>query len=100
MGLREEAKAAPESNDESQHLSGDEALTKVRTDVHLVSEETVREDAARGIVVAQASRRAGERAMREPDFRRKGLLVSLVFIAMMVAGLLLLIRSWGDLAEV
>ena len=78
----------------------DEALTKVRTDVHLVSEETVREGAARGIVVAQASRRAGERAMRERDFRRKGLLVSLVFIAMMVAGLLLLIRSWGDLAEV
>ena len=70
-----------------------EALTKVRTDVHLVSEAAAREDVGPGLAAARASRQAGEHAMKERDVRREGLLVSLVFIAMMVAGLLLLIRS-------
>ena len=71
----------------------DEALTKARINVHLVSETAVREEAGQGSAVAQASRKAGERAMKERDFRREGLLVSLGFIVMMIAGLLLLIRS-------
>jgi hypothetical protein len=67
--------------------------TKARADVHLFQRAAVHRSVAEGLAVAQAARLAGERSLKERDYRRTGLFVSLVFIVLVIVALLLKIRQ-------
>jgi hypothetical protein len=73
--------------------SAEEALTKARTDVHVLQLAAVRKDADEGLAVARAAEAAGHKAMAERDYRRRGLLLSLVLILATIAALLYKIRG-------
>ena len=73
--------------------NAEEALTKARTDVHVLQLAAVRKDAEEGLAIAKAAEAAGHRAMAERDFRRRGLLLSLVLILASIAALLYKIRG-------
>jgi len=73
--------------------NAEEALTKARTDVHVLQLAAVRKDADEGLAVARAAEAAGHRAMAERDYRRRGLLLSLVLILGTIAALLYKIRG-------
>jgi hypothetical protein len=73
--------------------NAEEALTKARTDVHVLQLAAVRKDADEGLAVARAAEAAGHRAMAERDYRRRGLLLSLVLILATIAALLYKIRG-------
>lgn len=72
---------------------GREALVKTRVAVHAFRLDAVAERANEGLAIAEATYRAGEGALRERDFRRLGLVVSLVAIAVTITGLWLRIRA-------
>jgi len=74
-------------------VKADSALTKARADVHLFQPAAVHRTVADGLVVARAARTAGVRILHERDMRRIGLFVSLVFILLAIAGLVLKIRQ-------
>ena len=71
----------------------EEALTKARTDVHVLQLAAVRKDAEEGEAVARAAEAAGHKAMAERDYRRRGLLLSLVLILASIGALLSKIRG-------
>jgi hypothetical protein len=70
-----------------------EALTKARVNVHTFDPEEVRKLTDHGGNISLKAYEAGMAALRERDLRRKGLGLSLVFIALAIAGLYLKIRQ-------
>ena len=71
----------------------DEALVQARTDVHLFRTAAVEKTAADGLVIARAARSKGVKALKERDFRRRGLFLSLGLIVLAVAALVFKIRD-------
>lgn len=70
-----------------------DALTKARVTIHSFKTELVEQDIQEGLLVAARDLRAGQAALAERDYRRKGLGLALVFILMTVLGLFLYIRQ-------
>jgi hypothetical protein len=70
-----------------------EALVKARVSVHAFDEAAVRKLTDSGVQIAAKSYQAGVAALRERDFRRKGLGIALIAIVLAIAGLSLKIRQ-------
>jgi predicted CXXCH cytochrome family protein len=73
--------------------SGNEKLIKARVDVHTMLPDRVERDTAEGHKLMLEAEQAGQQALAEHTFRRKGLALSLVLIAFVASALWLLIRS-------
>lgn len=69
-----------------------EKLIKARVDVHAFNAQRVASTANEGEELAEEAHQAGQQALEELAFRRKGLALSLVAIAFVVLSLWLLIR--------
>jgi hypothetical protein len=70
-----------------------EALIKARVDVHTFRAEEVQKQTDEGVEIAKKAHAAGIAALRERDFRRKGLGVALIAIVLAISGLYLKIRQ-------
>ena len=70
-----------------------DSLTKARVSVHNFAVGPVEQDVQSGLKISMKTLQAGQAALAEREFRRKGLAVSLVFILATVFGLFLLIRQ-------
>lgn len=70
-----------------------DALTKARVTIHSFKTELVEQDIQEGLKLAVRNLQAGQAALAERDYRRKGLGLALVFILMTVLGLFLYIRQ-------
>ena len=70
-----------------------DALLKARVTVHTFSESQLKHDTDGGLAIAHQTHVSGEKAMEEWRFRRVGLGVSVVAIALSVLGLGLYIRN-------
>lgn len=64
-----------------------DALTKARVTIHSFKKDLVDADIQEGTKIAAANLQAGQKAMAERNYRRIGLGISLLAIALMVAGL-------------
>ena len=76
-------------------LSQDQArddLTKARVTIHSFQAELVNQDIQAGLKVAAANLEAGKGALRERNYRRVGLAVSVFFILVVLVGLRAYIR--------
>ena len=71
--------------------SARDQLTKARVTLHSFTPKKIDEDIKVGQVTAEKTRLAGEKALRERDYRRMGLGISLVTILAMLVGLKLYI---------
>ena len=74
-------------------MEGREALVKARVAMHAFQVAAVAKPVKDGLAVAAETRRAGEKALKDRDWRRVGLALSLVTILITMAGLWLAIRS-------
>ncbi len=81
------------SEAQARQQEGREALVKARVAVHTARLAEVAARAREGLAIAAQTYRAGQDALRERDFRRWGLAVSLAAIALTLAGLWLRIRA-------
>jgi len=70
-----------------------DALTKARVTIHSFKPELVDHDIQEGMKIAAKNLQAGQAALAERDYRRKGLGLALVFILITVLGLFLHIRQ-------
>ena len=70
-----------------------EKLIKARVDVHTMDADRMEETSAGGRKLAQRAKQAGQQALAEYAFRRKGLALSLIVIGFVVVSLWLLIRN-------
>ena len=70
-----------------------DALTKARVTIHSFKPELVEQDVQDGVKIAAKNLQAGQAALAERDYRRKGLGLSLVFILITTLGLFLYIRQ-------
>ena len=70
-----------------------DALTKARVSVHSASSDVVAQNTSAGMKIASKTHQAGVDAMKAREYRRKGLLVSLVTILIAVGGLSMFIRT-------
>jgi len=70
-----------------------DSLTKSRVTIHSFQKDLVDQDIRVGLDIAAKNLQAGHKAMSERNYRRVGLAVSLIAIAMMLAGLRLYIRK-------
>ena len=70
-----------------------DALTKARVTIHSFKPELVEQDIQEGLKIAAKNLQAGQAALAERDYRRKGLGFALVFIFLTVLGLFLYIRK-------
>lgn len=70
-----------------------DALTKARVTIHSLQTVKVQEDVRGGLVVAAKTYDVGVKALKERDYRRIGLAVSLVAIALVLLALQLYIRE-------
>ena len=70
-----------------------DALTKARVTIHSFRKDLVDHDIQEGLQIASKALQAGQNALAERDYRRKGLGLALVFILMSVVGLFLYIRQ-------
>lgn len=70
-----------------------DSLTKARVSVHNFAVGPVEQDVQSGLKISMKTLQAGQAALAEREFRRKGLAISLVFILATVFGLFLLIRQ-------
>lgn len=104
-GATDEAKAALEREAEAGMLvskaqfelsKADEALTKARADVHMFRATNVQQTVAGALKIADAAKAEAARLSKERDFRRKGLLVSLVLIGLSIAALVVKIKDLDD----
>jgi predicted CXXCH cytochrome family protein len=68
-------------------------LTKARVELHSVNPARVDPEILAGLKVANLTYQAGQSAMAEMGYRRKGLLVSLATIVSVLIGLFLMIRK-------
>jgi hypothetical protein len=73
--------------------SGNESLIKAKVDLHSFNPDVVDASVDKGLQIAQSVYRAGEQALAERDYRRRGLALSLVTIAVTMAGLWLAVRE-------
>ncbi|MBI3669505.1 MAG: cytochrome c3 family protein [Acidobacteria bacterium] len=73
--------------------TANESLVKAEVDLHSFDPAMVDGAVAKGLEVAQSSYRAGQKALEERDYRRKGLALSLVTIVVTMAGLWLAVRE-------
>ena len=69
-----------------------DAATKARVTIHSFRKELVNQDIQEGLKIAAKSLQAGNSALAERDYRRRGLGFALVFILISVVGLFLYIR--------
>jgi predicted CXXCH cytochrome family protein len=76
-----------------QQTQARDALTKARVDVHTFATPPVQTEVQGGLKITAATYAAGQKALHERDYRRKGLGVSLILIAFVVAGLRMYIRE-------
>jgi hypothetical protein len=76
-----------------QQTQATDALTKSRVAVHAFRADPVNEEVQRGLKTTTATYAAGKKAMSERDYRRKGLGVSVVLIAFVLAGLWMYLRE-------
>jgi hypothetical protein len=70
-----------------------DALVKARVNVHTVDDSAVRKLTDSGVEIAGKSYQAGVAALRERDYRRKGLGIALIAIVLAISGLYLKIRQ-------
>lgn len=70
-----------------------DALTKARVTIHAFQPARLKQDIDAGLKVTEKTLQAGHAALAERDFRRKGLALALVTIALVLAGLQMLIRK-------
>jgi predicted CXXCH cytochrome family protein len=70
-----------------------DALTKARVNIHSVRLPAVAQEVQAGIKIAEAGRMAGERALVEREYRRKGLGISVFAIFAVLLGLWLYLRE-------
>jgi Cytochrome c3 len=70
-----------------------DALTKARVTIHSFRTELVDQDIQEGLAIAAKNLQAGQSALAERDYRRRGLGLALVFIFITVIGLFLYIRK-------
>jgi hypothetical protein len=70
-----------------------DALTKARVTIHSFRKDLVNQDIQVGLKLAAQNLQAGQSALAERDYRRKGLGFALIFILMTVLGLSLYIRQ-------
>ena len=73
--------------------SGNENLIKAKVELHSFDPAVVDASVAKGLTVAQSVHQAGEKALSDRDYRRRGLALSLVTIAITMAGLWLAVRE-------
>lgn len=76
-----------------QQTQARDALTKARVSVHTFRVEPVNEGVQAGLKITAATYQAGKNAMTERNYRRKGLGISVVLIAFVIAGLWMYIRE-------
>jgi hypothetical protein len=81
------------SNAELDLIDAHQALVQARNMVHAFDVAPVKEKVDAGLAITKKAEETGQAALRELEFRRKGLGVSLFFILVMVAGLYLKIRQ-------
>ncbi len=92
--LRKAAEAGMEvSRDQFELAKADEALTRARADVHYFQAAAVERDVTDGLGVARKARAAGVKALGERDYRRRGLVLSLILILATIGALLAAIRE-------
>lgn len=70
-----------------------DSLTKARVSIHSFELGPVQQDVQAGLTISAKNMQAGQAALAERQFRRKGLAVSLIFILATVLGLYLYIRQ-------
>lgn len=70
-----------------------DALTKARVTIHSFREDLIDQDVQDGLKLAAKNLQAGQSALAERDFRRRGLGVAVLLIALTVIGLYLYIRQ-------
>ena len=76
-----------------QQAQAKDALMKARVSVHTFSESELKRDTDAGLAVTRQTHIAGEKALEEWKFRRVGLGLSLVMIALTLVGLGFYIRN-------
>jgi hypothetical protein len=74
-------------------VSASNALTKARSEVHLFRPSAVHAAVAEGLAVARKAASGGEARLKERDFRRRGLFVSLGLIVLSIVALVVRIRE-------
>lgn len=70
-----------------------DALTKARVTIHSFKKELIDQDIQDGLKIAAKNLQAGQFALAERDYRRKGLGIALIFILLTVLGLFFYIRQ-------
>jgi hypothetical protein len=70
-----------------------DALTKARVSIHSFQPATVNEEVQTGLKISARNLQAGKDALAERDYRRRGLMVALIFIFITVAALYFYIRQ-------
>ena len=70
-----------------------DSLTKSRVAIHSFNQARVQQDVEAGLKIAANTYGKGEAALRERDYRRKGLTLSLLAIVVVVIGLRLYVRQ-------
>jgi predicted CXXCH cytochrome family protein len=70
-----------------------DALIKARTAIHAFSVPAVKSEVDAGLAITAKAQARGAKALGEFAFRRKGLVVSLVVILMLIAGVVVKIRQ-------
>ena len=73
--------------------SAKDSLTKARVSLHSFNEKRIEEDITTGLKTAQKTREAGLAALKQREYRRMGLLVSLATILATVGALAFYIRQ-------
>lgn len=76
-----------------QQTQAQDSLMKSRVDIHSFNAATVEQETQSGLKIATTTYKAGQDALTERNYRRKGLGVSVILIAFVVAGLWLYIRE-------
>ncbi len=81
------------SDAEMELVAASDSLTKARVSLHSFNDARVEEDIAAGLKTAKKTHQEGEAALKQREFRRMGLLVSLATILVTVAALAFYIRQ-------
>jgi len=94
QGILERARQAgmEVSDSRLQLQEAHQALVQARVAVHAFKVDAVAEPVKQGLTIARTSYQAGEAALRESNYRRTGLLVSLAAILLTIVGLWIAIR--------
>jgi hypothetical protein len=80
-------------------LDGRESLVKAQLAMHAFRLEEMHKPIEAGMAIANETLRAGNAALREKDFRRLGLAISVVFISIAVAAIWFMIRRLESKGE-